>query len=530
MQKAEVSPTKRTMSDINKWVGRLRIKSNFYIRKIEEYPYLGVVCYPSGEKKFIICNTKNKKICDIGFFTEEGGFEEAFKNFKDGPFYEFNKDFIEKSIETYGFPIKDEKESEPKEEEATHIIEDTSATPEKDSTTNKKGEKKPKKLTYEDINNWFADLKINSKPYTKVVPGFPYALVSVRSKQQYGVKTLWFFNPTTRKRMFWVGDFSRKNAETLFKRITTFSKEAEISKIERAQIESILEMFGLPEHSYDMPEDDSKENNSDTPLLTIDKEVESKKIEEPCSTKKEIVSPKEAETKGRRDDYICVDYNTFIRAKNSTIREKVHEELFKYRAAMIAIYTVLALIVGILVFNSEYYLGTSFLNKLSLIFIFIAGSIWLGKKADRKLSEISGRLRNEHDLRFTLEDNVICDQILNKMIDNEVNDLARNPKKLLVYLLDSNSKDIPKEVHELKRSSNLITSFFVEEMEPKYREALVKKHLDRQAIFARKKASDLLHKIKCGDDAELAKTAMMSKNKINDTIKDILDNNNIIVE
>lgn len=301
MTKEEAKTAQKTIDEIDKWVGRLRIKSSFYIRKIEEYPYLGVVCYPSGEKKFIICNTKNKKICDIGLFTEEGGFEEAFKNFKDGPFYEFNKDFIEKSIETYGFPIKDRGITLPEEEIVDVADEEADIADEKESDTSDKNDEKLAKLTYNEINSWINDLPVNSKPYAKIMQNFPYALISVRSKQQYGLKTLWFINPITKKRLFWVGDFQRDNAEFLFKRIPIFLKEAKLSRNERAQAESTLKLFGLPQHQYDMQINNFQNNDNGLPLLTIDKEIEKAKKEAKSKKKDVPEKPKQDSSEASSD-------------------------------------------------------------------------------------------------------------------------------------------------------------------------------------------------------------------------------------
>ena len=146
-----------------------------------------------------------------------------------------------------------------------------------------------------------AELPVNSKPYAKIMQNFPYALVSVRSKQQYGLKTLWFINPITKKRLFWVGDFQKDNAEFLFKRIPTFLKEAKLSRNERAQAESTLKLFGLPQHQYDMRVNNFQNNDNGLSLLTIDKEIEKAK-KEVKSRKKDIsTSPRQDSSEASSD-------------------------------------------------------------------------------------------------------------------------------------------------------------------------------------------------------------------------------------
>ena len=164
------------------------------------------------------------------------------------------------------------------------------------------------------------------------------------------------------------------------------------------------------------------------------------------------------------------------------------------------------------------------------IFLFIAGSIWLGRKADKKLDEISKRLREEYHNSFSLTDEVVYNQVFKNMVDREVEYLTRNCDRILIHLIENHSSDIPEEVYELKDKSKLNASVFVSAISLDNKRALLNKYLDKQANFAREKSITLLNRIKEEGDEAFTKEIVTPSGQIDPLITDILKKHNISVK
>ena len=161
------------------------------------------------------------------------------------------------------------------------------------------------------------------------------------------------------------------------------------------------------------------------------------------------------------------------------------------------------------------------------IFAFIAGSVWLGRKADKKLDEISKRLREEYHNSFSLTDEVVYNQVFKNMVDREVKYLTRNCDRMLIHLIENHSSDIPEEVYELKSNSRLSSSDFVSAISLDNKKALLEKYLDKQANFAREKSITLLNRIKEEGDKAFTKEIVTPSGQIDPLITDIIKKHNI---
>ena len=210
-----------------------------------------------------------------------------------------------------------------------------------------------------------------------------------------------------------------------------------------------------------------------------------------------------------KDDCTYIDYNSI---------------------AIVAIYIIAATIISTLFFSSEYYSKTSSIMAILWIFAFIAASIWLGKKADKKLDEIFKRLREEYNNSFSLENEVIYNQVFKNMVDREVEYLTRSSDKILIYLIQNHSSDIPEEVYELKDKSKLNASGFVSAISLDNKRALLDKYLDKQANFAREKSITLLNRIKEEGDEAFTKEIVTPSGQIDPLITDIIKKHNISVK
>ena len=240
---------------------------------------------------------------------------------------------------------------------------------------------------------------------------------------------------------------------------------------------------------------------------------------------KEEMNPKK-----EKDDHTYIDYNSFIYAKNRYVGEKTEKTKLNYSITMVVIYTILAIIITTSFFNSEYYSQTSSIMAILWIFAFIAGSVWLGRKADKKLDEISKRLREEYHNSFSLTDDVIYNQVFKNMVDREVEYLTRNCDRMLIHLIENHSSEIPEEVYELKNSSKLSSSDFVSAISLDNKKALLEKYLDKQANFAREKSITLLNRIKEEGDEAFTKEIVTPSGQIDPLITDILKKHNISVK
>ena len=262
----------------------------------------------------------------------------------------------------------------------------------------------------------------------------------------------------------------------------------------------------------------------------LDKELEEFEKE---IAQEEAKKAKEAEKESNdknKDDHTYIDYNSFIYAKNRYVREKAEKTKLNYSITMVVVYTIFAIIITTSFFNSEYYSQTSSIMAILWIFAFIAGSVWLGRKTDKKLDEISKRLREEYHNSFSLTDDVIYNQVFKNMVDREVEYLTRNCDRMLIHLVENHSSDIPEEVYELKDKSKLNASGFVSAISLDNKRALLDKYLDKQANFAREKSITLLNRIKEEGDEAFTKEIVTPSGQIDPLITDILKKHNISVK
>ena len=342
------------------------------------------------------------------------------------------------------------------------------------------------KITYEEIDDWARSVETRSYAYTKTHPIYKILALKVTAK---GGKRLVVSD--------WdLGLFNGHNSKELFEDF--FMKRAKIWDAEEL---SKLNDYGFPVKEWYY------------------------KNKEKVDLFKEEMNPKK-----EKDDHTYIDYNSFIYAKNRYIGEKAEKTKLNYSITMVVIYTILAIIITTSFFNSEYYSQTSSIMAILWIFAFIAGSVWLGRKADKKLDEISKRLREEYHNSFSLTDDVIYNQVFKNMVDREVEYLTRNCDRMLIHLIENHSSDIPEEVYELKDKSKLKASGFVSAISLDNKKALLAKYLDKQANFAREKSITLLNRIKEEGDEAFTKDIVTPSGQIDPLITDIIEKHNISVK
>ena len=342
------------------------------------------------------------------------------------------------------------------------------------------------KISYEEIDEWGRSFEARKYAYRKSHPIYKILALKVTAK---GEKRLVVSD--------WdLGLFNGHNSKELFEDF--FMKRAKIWDAEEL---SKLNDYGFPVKEWYY------------------------KNKEKVDLFKEEMNPKK-----EKDDHTYIDYNSFIYAKNRYVGEKAEKTKLNYSITMVVIYTILAIIITTSFFNSEYYSQTSSIMAILWIFAFIAGSVWLGRKADKKLDEISKRLREEYHNSFSLTDDVIYNQVFKNMVDREVEYLTRNCDRMLIHLIENQSSDILEEVYELKNSSKLSSSDFVSAISLDNKKALLEKYLDKQANFAREKSIILLNRIKEEGDEAFTKEIVTPSGQIDTLITDILKKHNISVK
>lgn len=342
------------------------------------------------------------------------------------------------------------------------------------------------KISYEEIDEWGRSFEARKYAYRKNHPIHKILALKVTAK---GEKRLVVSD--------WdLGLFNGHNSKELFEDF--FMKRAKIWDAEEL---SKLNDYGFPVKEWYF------------------------KNKEKVDLFKEEMNPKK-----EKDDHTYIDYNSFIYAKNRYVGEKAEKTKLNYSITMVVIYTIFAIIITTSFFNSGYYSQTSSIMAILWIFAFIAGSVWLGRKADKKLDEISKRLREEYHNSFSLTDDVIYNQVFKNMVDREVEYLTRNCDRMLIHLIENHSSDIPEEVYELKDKSKLNASGFVSAISLDNKRALLDKYLDKQANFAREKSIILLNRIKEEGDEAFTKEIVTPSGQIDPLITDILKKHNISVK
>lgn len=342
------------------------------------------------------------------------------------------------------------------------------------------------KISYEEIDDWARSVEIRSYAYRKTHPIYKVLALKVSAKRE---KRLVISN--------WdLGFFDGHNSKELFEDF--YMREAngwEAKELRR------LNDYGFPVKEWYY------------------------KNKEKVDLFKEEMNPKK-----EKDDHTYIDYNSFIYAKNRYVGEKAEKTKLNYSITMVVIYTIFAIIITTSFFNSEYYSQTSSIMAILWIFAFIAGSVWLGRKADKKLDKISKRLREEYHNSFSLTDDVIYNQVFKNMVDREVEYLTRHCDRMLIHLIENHSSEIPEEVYELKSNSRLSSSDFVSAISLDNKKALLERYLDKQANFAREKSIILLNRIKEEGDEAFTKEIVTPFGQIDPLITDIIKKHNISVK
>ena len=345
------------------------------------------------------------------------------------------------------------------------------------------------KITYEEIDDWARSVETRSYAYKKIHPIYKILALKVSASGEKRLAVS-YFN---------LGFFDGHNSKELF----------EDFYMRGAKGWNAEELIKL--NDYGFPVEEWYYKNREKFDL----------FKEEMAPKKDIVE---------KDDHTYIDYNSFVFAKNGYIREKVNSFLFKYKVGVIALYTIIAIIISTSFFKSQYFLEASFIMRLLWIFVFIGVSVWLGKLADKKLSEMFNKFKKEEEDSFSLTDEVIYNKVLDKMVNNEVDYFSHNTKRTLTRLLEKQSPDIPEEVYELKRSCDVSSATFVDAISTANRKALLKEILEKQANFAREKSINLLDKIKEGGSEALAKEAITPLGRVDAAVRDIVQKNNLIEE
>ena len=367
------------------------------------------------------------------------------------------------------------------------------------------------KINYAEIDEWGRSFETRKYAYQKIHPTYNVLTLKITAKSG---KRLVVRDPKSPRYEWDLGLFDGHNSKELFEDF--FMKKAKIWDAEQLRN---LNDYGFPVEEW------YYKNKEKVDLFK--EEITPK--EEPASTEKETPQD-EVLVEKEKDDHTYIDYNSFVFAKNGYIREKVNSFLFKYKVGVIAIYTIVAIIISTSFFKSQYFLEASFIMRLLWIFVFIGVSVWLGKLADKKLSEMFDKFKKEEEDSFSLTDEVVYNKVLDKMVNNEVDYFSHNTKRTLTRLLEKQSPDIPQEVYELKRSCDVSSATFVDAISTANRKALLKEILEKQAAFAREKSINILNKVKEGGSEALAKEAITPLGRVDAAVRDILQKNNLVEE
>ena len=371
------------------------------------------------------------------------------------------------------------------------------------------------KISYEEIDEWARLVETRKYAYRKTHPTYKVLALKVTAK---GEKRLVV---SDRDLGFFDGHNSKELFEDFFMRMANHSGLIYLNNLDDYGF-PVEEWYYLNKEKFD-PLEKKINQRLDEEFKLFDEELAQQEAEEAKDSEKESNDE-------NKDDHTYIDYNSFVFAKNGYIREKVNSFLFKYKVGVIALYTIIAIIISTSFFKSQYFLEASFIMRLLWIFVFIGISVWLGKLADKKLSEMFDKFKKEEDDSFSLTDEVIYNKVLDKMVNNEVDYFSHNTKRTLTRLLEKQSPDIPQEVYELKRSCDVSSATFVDAISTKNRNALLKQILEKQAAFAREKSINLLNQVKEGGADALAKEAITPLGRVDAAVRDILQKNNLVEE
>lgn len=508
--------------NFDNWIKSIPVNPRGYTKKSDDFPYLSVFVYANGKKRVFLSRSQGQKVCDIGYFeADDGGFTTLWETFKLSDDYRMNRAEIKEFILNYGHPIKEEHEILQKKE----IASVKKAIPPQEDASNK--------MTYSQIDNWIAELPLDRRYYTKIVPDFPYVQVNVKSASR--VKELWFINPKTKRKLAYLGVFGRDKSEQLFSHIFTFFDQMKSSDDQyKMSYQWIIDIYSIPR--VDKPKTEEERENLEQKIAELKQkiELEEKKAEEEARVKEEIAkAKKEAKAKAPKDDTV-IEYQDFVAAKEKYIRIKAERTTTIRKGVTFLLYIAAAVFLVPFVFGSCLHLfgqlfsdGSAFLMTASFVLILIVAMIGSFKFVDNFIETEHEKLLSKGYGSFFLEDEANYNGVLNTMVDEAIDDLILYDYKTpLEELISRHSTYIPEEVYELRNKSGLSTRDFVNLLTKETASKLVSGYLSDQRAIASKKAVELLNKIK-DDENGINGERIQIKTNLNSLVNEIINKGNL---
>ena len=504
------------------WIKSIPVNPRGYTKKSDDFPYLSVFVYANGKKRIFISRSQGQKVCDIGYFeADNGGFATLWETFKLSDDYRMNRAEIKEFILNYGHPVKEEYEALQKKE----IASVKKAIPPQEDASNK--------MTYSQIDNWIAELPLDRRYYTKIVPDFPYVQVNVKSASR--VKELWFINPKTKKKIAFLGVFGKDKSEQLFSHIFAFFDEMKNSNDQyKKSYQWIIDLYSMPK--VDKPKTEEERENLEQKIAELKQkiELEEKKAEEEARVKEEIAkAKKEAKAKAPKDD-TTIEYQDFVAAKEKYIKRTAERTTTIKKSVAFLLYIAAAVFLVPFIFGSCLHLfgqlfsdGSAFLMTATFVLILIVLMIGSYKFVDNYIEEEHEKLLSKGYGSFFLEDEANYNGVLNTMVDEAIDDLILYDYKTpLEELISRHSTYIPNEVYELRNKSGLSTRDFVNLLTKETASKLVSGYLSDQRAIASKKAVELLNKIK-DDENGINGERIQIKTNLNSLVNEIINKGNL---
>lgn len=474
------------------WIKSIPVNPRGYTKKSDDFPYLSVFVYANGKKRVFLSRSQGQKVCDIGYFeADNGGFATLWETFKLSDDYRMNRAEIKEFILNYGHPIKDEYEVLQKKEIASVK---KAIPPEEDAN---------KKMTYSQIDSWIADLPLDRRYYTKIIPDFPYVQINVKSASR--VKELWFINPKTKRKLAFLGVFGKDKSEQLFSHIFTFFDQMKSSDDQyKMSYQWIIDIYSMPK--VDKPKTEEEREDLEQKIAELKQKIEQEeqKAKEEAKLKEEAaIAKKEAKLRALRDD-TTIEYEDFVDAKEKYTKRKAERTTTIRKGVAFLLYIAAAVFLVPFIFGSCLHLfgqlfsdGSAFLMTASFVLILIVAMIGSYKFVDNFIEEEHEKLLSKAYSVFFLKDEEDYNGVLNIMVDDAIDDLIiYDYKAPLEELISRHSTYIPQEVYELRNKSGLSTRDFVNLLTKETASKLVSGYLSDQRAMASKKAVELLNKIK----------------------------------
>lgn len=504
------------------WIKSIPVNPRGYTKKSDDFPYLSVFVYANGKKRVFLSRSQGQKVCDIGYFeADNGGFATLWETFKLSDDYRMNRAEIKEFILNYGHPIKAEYEVLQKKE----IASVKKAIPPQEDASNK--------MTYSQIDSWIAELPMDRRYYTKIVPDFPYVQVNVKSASR--VKELWFINPKTKRKLAYLGVFGRDKSEQLFSHIFTFFDQMKSSDDQyKMSYQWIIDIYSMPR--VDKPKSEEEKEDLEKKIAELKQkiELEEKKAQEEARVKEEIAkAKKEAKAKAPKDD-TTIEYQDFVAAKEKYIKRTAEKTTTIRKSVAFLLYIAAAVFLVPFIFGSCLHLfgqlfsdGSAFLMTASFVLILIVAMIGSYKFVDNFIEEEHEKLLSKGYGSFFLEDEANYNGVLNVMVDEAIDDLILYDYKTpLEELISRHSAYIPDEVYELRNKSGLSTRDFVNLLTKETASKLVSSYLSDQRAMASKKAVELLNKIK-DDENGLNGERVQIKTNLDSLVNEIINKGNL---